>query len=148
MTFTRCSCGHGQFELFLASPATSLKGDTRSLGRGPIRVDCPKCGRSFGIEELSTKPRRGSSSSNLVEPTGEGDAVRRIDLSRLPEVRLDRLLQDVERSAILFALREAGGNRSDAARVMGISRSRLYRRLEALKIPTNREMVMQSIAAS
>lgn len=148
MTFTRCSCGHGQFEVFLASPAASLKGDSRSLGRGPIRVDCPKCGRSFAIEEPSTKSRRGSSSSSMVEQTGEGDAVRRIDLSRLPEVRLDKLLQDVEKSAILFALREAGGNRSDAARVMGISRSRLYRRLEALKIPTNREMVMQSIAAS
>lgn len=148
MTFTRCSCGHGQFEVFLASPGTNLTGDSRSLGRGPIRVDCPKCGRSFGIEAPSTKSRRGSSTSSMVEQTGEGDAVRRIDLSRLPEVRLDKLLQDVEKSAILFALRETGGNRSDAARVMGISRSRLYRRLEALKIPTNREMVMQSIAAS
>ena len=84
----------------------------------------------------------------MVEQTGEGDGIRRIDLNRLSEIRLDRLLQDVERSAILHALRETGGNRSDAARVMGISRSRLYRRLEALKIPTNREMVMQSIAAS
>ena len=148
MTFTRCSCGHGQFEVFLASPASNLKGDSRSLGRGPLRVDCPKCGRSFTVEESSAKTHRGSSTSSVVEPTGEGDAVRKIDLSRLSEIRLDKLLQDVEKSAILFALRETGGNRSDAARVMGISRSRLYRRLEALKIPTNRELVMQSIAAS
>jgi len=32
--------------------------------------------------------------------------------------------------------------------VMGTSRSRLYRRLEALKIPSTREMMLQSIAAS
>lgn len=148
MTLARCSCGHGQFEVFLESPVANLKGDSRSLGSGPLRIDCPKCGRSFGVEESSAKLRGGSSTSSMVEQSGERDGVRRIDLNRLPEIRLDRLLQDVERSAILFALRETGGNRSDAARVMGISRSRLYRRLEALKIPTNREMVMQSIAAS
>ena len=148
MTFTRCSCGHGQFEVFLASPTANLTGDSGTLGTGPLRVDCPKCGRSFGVDETPTKSRRGSSSSSLVEKVENSDTVRTIDLSLLSDVRLDRLLQDVEKSAILFALRETGGNRSDAARVMGISRSRLYRRLEALKIPTNREMVLQSIAAS
>ncbi len=148
MTFTRCSCGHGQFEVFLASPVSNLKGDSRSLGTGPLRVDCPKCGRSFGVEESSAKSHRGSATSSAVEASGDGDAIRKIDLSRLADIRLDKLLQDVEKSAILFALRETGGNRSDAARVMGISRSRLYRRLDALKIPTNRELVMQSIASS
>jgi len=111
-------------------------------------VDCPKCGRSFGVEESSAKSHRGSATSSAVEASGDGDAIRKIDLSRLADIRLDKLLQDVEKSAILFALRETGGNRSDAARVMGISRSRLYRRLDALKIPTNRELVMQSIASS
>jgi transcriptional regulator with PAS, ATPase and Fis domain len=47
---------------------------------------------------------------------------------------LDDRLADVERQAILEALRHAGGQRSRAARLMGISRSRLYRRMGALGI--------------
>jgi len=48
--------------------------------------------------------------------------------------RLDTLLADFERQAILTALRRAGGGRSLAARQLGISRSRLYRRMDALGI--------------
>lgn len=147
MTLTRCPCGHAQFEVLLDSPARNLKGDAAVLGTGPIRIDCPKCGRSYGVEEPAAKTPGGSGSA-ASSAAGEAGTVKMIDLARLPEIRLDRLLQDVEKSAILYALRQTGGNRSDAARVMGISRSRLYRRLEALKIPTTREMVLQSIAAS
>lgn len=51
--------------------------------------------------------------------------------------RLDTLLCDFERQAILAALRRAGGGRSLAARQLGISRSRLYRRMDALGIEPN-----------
>ena len=47
---------------------------------------------------------------------------------------LDETLADVERRAILTALQRARGQRSRAAKLMGISRSRLYRRMEALGI--------------
>ncbi len=47
---------------------------------------------------------------------------------------LDRILEDVERREILRALEIAGGQRTHAAKIMGISRSRLYRRLDALGI--------------
>ncbi|MFH0981424.1 MAG: helix-turn-helix domain-containing protein [Planctomycetota bacterium] len=47
---------------------------------------------------------------------------------------LDVVLASVERRAILTALRRTEGRRSQAAREMGISRSRLYRRMEALGI--------------
>ena len=47
---------------------------------------------------------------------------------------LDDVLASVERRAILTALRRSEGQRSQAAREMGISRSRLYRRMEALGI--------------
>lgn len=47
-------------------------------------------------------------------------------------VPLDRILEDVERREILRALDAAGGKRTLAAQIMGISRSRLYRRLDAL----------------
>jgi len=57
----------------------------------------------------------------------EGDAESRL-------VRLDGVLADVERRTILSALRQARGQRSRAAKLMGISRSRLYRRMDALGI--------------
>jgi PAS domain S-box-containing protein len=50
------------------------------------------------------------------------------------DLPLDDVLASVERQAILAALHRAGGQRSRAARAMSISRSRLYRRMEALGI--------------
>jgi len=47
---------------------------------------------------------------------------------------LDDVLEEVERQTILSALRHSRGKRSQAARSMKISRSRLYRRMEALGI--------------
>lgn len=47
---------------------------------------------------------------------------------------LDQIIEDVERKAIKNALAAAGGQRNKAAELMGISRSRLYRRMEALGI--------------
>lgn len=47
---------------------------------------------------------------------------------------LDEILEHAERRAILAALRRAHGRRNFAAKIMGISRSRLYRRMEALNI--------------
>ena len=66
------------------------------------------------------------SGSGGFGPAGEGEAAR-----------LDTLLCDFERQAILVALRRAGGGRSLAARQLGISRSRLYRRMDALAIEPN-----------
>lgn len=48
--------------------------------------------------------------------------------------RLDGVLHEVERREIITALRQASGQRARAARSLGISRSRLYRRMEALGI--------------
>lgn len=47
---------------------------------------------------------------------------------------LDQILTTIERREILAALRRANGQRTLAARLLGISRSRLYRRMEALGI--------------
>ena len=47
---------------------------------------------------------------------------------------LDRILTTIERREILNALNRANGQRTLAARLLGISRSRLYRRMEALGI--------------
>lgn len=47
---------------------------------------------------------------------------------------LDGVLLDVERQEILGALRRSNGQRAKAARSLGISRSRLYRRMDVLGI--------------
>lgn len=49
-------------------------------------------------------------------------------------LRLDPLLARCEREAILRALSAAHGQRNKAAQLMGISRSRLYRRIDALGV--------------
>ncbi len=52
-------------------------------------------------------------------------------------MKLDESLARMERDVILRALESAGWHRNKAARLMGISRSRLYRRMEALGIDPN-----------
>jgi DNA-binding NtrC family response regulator len=47
---------------------------------------------------------------------------------------LHRLRHNKEKQAILNAMRACGGNRSQAARRLGISRNRLYRRVGVLGI--------------
>ncbi len=57
---------------------------------------------------------------------------------------LDRILTTIERREILTALKRTGGQRTHAARLLGISRSRLYRRMEALGIDPRRIDVNES----
>lgn len=63
--------------------------------------------------------------------TGQRRTGEAMDESKL---RLDPLLAQCEREAILRALDATHGQRNKAAQLMGISRSRLYRRMEALGV--------------
>ena len=51
-----------------------------------------------------------------------------------PEISLEAFLADVERREILRVLEECGQNRARAARRLGLTRPRLYRRMEQLEI--------------
>ena len=52
--------------------------------------------------------------------------------------KLDRILGSLERREILQALKDSNGQRTLAARALGISRSRLYRRMDALGIDVHK----------
>jgi DNA-binding NtrC family response regulator len=55
-------------------------------------------------------------------------------VKRPEPVHLDRLLEEYEATILRRALRLARGNRARAARLVGISRARLLRRIEQLKL--------------
>jgi len=89
-----------------------------------------------GVLEM---PNRGlSGSRSRSEP---GRVLRRVGGRRSDVLvgaagnrSLDDVLFAVERREILAALARAMGQRTKAAELLGISRSRLYRRMEALGI--------------
>ena len=66
---------------------------------------------------IPAKP--GASEAGAVD-AGAGDA---------PD-HLSQVVRDAERAALLRALERCGGNRSDAARLLGVSRSTFYAKLE------------------
>lgn len=70
-------------------------------------------------------------------PTDIYNSKRSISPDTAKSLRLDPFLERVEREAIQRALQAAHWQRNKAASIMGISRSRLYRRMEALNIDPN-----------
>jgi len=93
---------------------------------------------------------------NVIEAAfaaGTGDTLRHTDINVVnasrkvrPEAEeisdmasLDNAIADFERQAIYAALRRTNGQRSLAAKLLGISRSRLYRRMDALGIGSKSE---------
>jgi PAS domain S-box-containing protein len=76
---------------------------------------------------------------NQARSALESKQVTRFTSTSNDSIKLDDRLADVERRTILSALRQARGQRSRAAKLMGISRSRLYRRMDALGIVPREE---------
>jgi DNA-binding NtrC family response regulator len=104
------------------------------------------------LDRLLNHPWRGNL-RELVDVLGSARArceIGRLDIQHLPDVigltadaerfarippetiQLDNYLALIERELIERALRTAKGNRAGAARLLGISRARLLRRLESL----------------
>ena len=62
------------------------------------------------------RPPEPAPSPDGVAPEGDG--------------HLSEIVRDAERAALLRALERCGGNRSDAARALGVSRSTFYAKLK------------------
>lgn len=72
---------------------------------------------------------------NHLMATRPGAVIRESDLpSAGHRSRAWSGIERSERAAITDALREAGGNRAEAARILGIGRTTLYRKLRSLRI--------------
>lgn len=115
----------------------------------PVRADNGEVSGVVGImrditevmkreEDLVAAARRGGT----VEGDGNGSAAARFSSAEFTDATasgkkmgpLDNKLSSLERTEILTALQETRGQRTLAAQQLGISRSRLYRRMEALGI--------------
>lgn len=90
------------------------------------------------LDELREADRGGDERSDRLPPsaspaagTAREEAAEALDL--------DQRLAEVERRTILAAIEKAHGQRNLAARLMGISRSRLYRRMAALGIKPDQD---------
>lgn len=77
-----------------------------------------------GMPSSSAAPSAGSGSPAGVLPSSNAQ----------PEVVNDAPLSAVERDHIMRALQRAGGNKKAAAKMLGLSRRALYRRLERLDL--------------
>ncbi|MGB0715987.1 MAG: helix-turn-helix domain-containing protein [Phycisphaerae bacterium] len=80
--------------------------------------------------------------------TGEPSITRSASapVSEVGNRPLDEVLEAIEKKEIEAALRLARGQRTLAARLLRISRSRLYRRMEALGIDTSNQNADNTIA--
>ena len=107
---------------------SSCRSETATVGETDAFL-CPSCLKNQELRpvtDMNTHHSRfyvGDTALCLVEAVEMTDAVR---------IDLDEILERVERKLIQYALERTGGARAGAARMMGISRSRLYRRLHAL----------------
>ncbi len=106
----------------------------QSLGQAaPGQESEMSCGEPLG----SIQADLTSSQPGCVASEGQGSTPAGADGESL---LLDSILARVERDAIRRALRAANWQRNKAAKLMGISRSRLYRRMEALGIDPNEHL--------
>jgi transcriptional regulator with PAS, ATPase and Fis domain len=107
---------------------SSWPGNVRQL-EAEIERACilTQAGTCIATSALSSQHR----TEHGFEPSIGPEGITGLRGQRLPDV-----LGDVERSLLVQALRQARGNKSEAARLLGISRQRLSQRLIRLQVNT------------
>ena len=110
--------------------AYPFPGNVRELRNIVIRLTTKHAGRRLAVADLDPEFDLESSAAPEASP-GEGDviaqAVRHLERSR--GIRLDQMLQSLERGYIEAALRLTRGNVSQAAKLLGVNRTTLYSRM-------------------
>ena len=117
----------GAEQRWLAYP---FPGNVRELRNIVIRLTTKHAGRRLPAEDLEPEFDLASGPPRAAPP-GDGDdiekALRHLERSR--GIRLDELLQSLERGYIEAALRLTRGNVSQAAKLLGVNRTTLYSRM-------------------
>ena len=116
------------------------------LGAKVGRRGCLVSDEVMAAFERHTWPGNVRELENVIERALVLGAGERITLDDLPDTLMDRpprpgrpgsrRLADVEREHIVRTLRAVAGNKAAAARVLGLNRKTLYRKLTLHKIPT------------
>ncbi|HEY8068837.1 MAG TPA: sigma-54 dependent transcriptional regulator [Burkholderiales bacterium] len=121
------SLDDGAERRWLAYP---FPGNVRELRNIVIRLTTKHAGRALPAADL--EPEFDLASTVPADtPPGDGDvlsqALRHLERSR--GVRLDEMLQSIERGYIEAALKLTRGNVSQAAKLLGVNRTTLYSRM-------------------
>ena len=107
-------------------------GNVRELKNIVIRLTAKYAGYTVGNAELVAEMELPEVQVPTASVTG-GEIDPRREIESNPIFNLDQVLAGVELRYIDAAIDLSRGNMSQAARVLGISRSTLYSRLEALR---------------
>jgi two-component system nitrogen regulation response regulator GlnG len=111
--------------------AYEFPGNVRELKNIVIRLIAKHAGYAITADELSQEFELPQASGDRDQISAELDPKEEISASAL--FRLDGKLAEVELKYINAAIDIAGGNMTQAAKILGISRSTLYSRLEVLR---------------
>jgi two-component system nitrogen regulation response regulator NtrX len=129
---------HGRRELHLtpaaesALAADSLPGNVRELKNRMERVAILTKGPGVGVADVATDG--GSAASS---PASRADTVESLPALEATDHPLRDTLRQVERALVERTLNEAGGQKAETARRLGLERSHLYRKLRDLGIDSD-----------
>ena len=101
-------------------------GNVRELENAVERAVILSVGEYVTERELPLSAMREAGGNGAGGGAGGGGAPAAGDVAGLAGMALD----DVEREVILATLRDTGGNKSEAARVLGITRATLHKKLK------------------
>ena len=107
-----------------------FSGNVRELRNIVIRLTTKHAGRRLAAADLEPEFDLESNAPAEASP-GEGDVLAQAlrHLERSHGIRLDEMLQTLERGYIEAALRLTRGNVSQAAKLLGVNRTTLYSRM-------------------
>ena len=108
-------------------------GNVRELRNIVIRLTTKFPGRRVAARELEPELDSGATLVGATTPVAGLDVAAHEELSRRGPFNLDARLSAWERAYVAAAMKLAGGNVSQAARLLGINRTTLYSRMSALE---------------